>query len=144
MVVFLDANVFLYAAGSDLTRAAPCRAILQRVQEGGLQACTSTEVVQEVLHVIARRLGVAAAVTAAEAVLDLVPVPIAVTTAVMRRSLVVLATAAGVSVRDAVHAAAMAEIACTTIVSADQHFDRIAGLRRIDPLDAEAVRAWLM
>jgi predicted nucleic acid-binding protein len=143
MVVFLDANVFLYAAGTDPLRSEPCRAILRSVQEGRVAACTSTEVVQEVLHVVSRRLGGAAAVVAAEAVLDLVPVPIAVTGAVMRRALVVLVSAPGVSVRDAVHAAAMAEVSCTTIVSADKHFDLIAGLRRIDPLDAQAVMAWL-
>lgn len=143
MQVFLDANVFLYAAGSDPLRAAPCLKLLRAVEAGEIDAVTSTEVVQEVLHVVARRLGAPAAVQAAAAVLDLVPVPLGVDTAVMRQALAFLSDVPGLSVRDAIHAAAMRQVACVQIVSADRHFDLIAGLRRIDPLDSAAVQAWL-
>ena len=143
MQVFLDANVFLYAAGSDAGRAAPCLRILRAVEAGHIEATTSTEVVQEVLHVVARRLGGVAAERAAAAVLDLVPAPLAVDVAVMRAAMELLRNQPQLGVRDAVHAAAMAQIRCTQIVSADRHFDLIAGLRRVDPLREDDVEAWL-
>lgn len=143
MQVFLDANVFLYAAGSDGARAAPCLRILRAVEAGQMDAITSTEVVQEVLHVVARRLGGVAAERAAAAVLDLVPVPVAVDVAVMRVAMELLRNQPQLGARDAVHAATMAQVRCTQIVSADKHFDLVAGLRRIDPLREDEVAAWL-
>jgi predicted nucleic acid-binding protein len=139
MAVFLDANVFLYAAGADPRCADPCRRLLLAVESGALDATTSTEVVQEVLHVVSRRRGNALAVQAAEAVLDLVPAPIAVTADVMRGAIELLRKYPQLSVRDGVHAAAMASVGCAVVVSADRHFDQVAGLKRIDPLVDGAV-----
>jgi len=50
----------------------PCRDLLQAVGDGGLEAVTNTEVLQEILHVRARRLGIKDAVVAVRAASDLV------------------------------------------------------------------------
>ena len=42
-----------------------------------------------------------------------------------------------VQARDAVHAAVMRGHSLTHIVTADRHFDRFVGLRRVDPMDWE-------
>lgn len=139
MAVFLDANVFLYAAGKDTFYANPCRAILVAVEEGRLDATTNTEVVQEVLHVVGRRLGAGAAADAADAVLDLIRDPIPVTAEVMRAAAALLRQYPDLSVRDAVHAASMQSANCRVVVSADRHFDLVPWLRRVDPLDSGAL-----
>lgn len=139
MAVFLDANVFLYAAGRDPRFAEACRKILVAVEQGRLGATTNTEVVQEVLHVVGRRLGATAAAEAADAVLDLIRDPIPVTAEVMRAAAALLRQHPDVSVRDAVHAASMQSINCRVVLSADRHFDLLPWLRRVDPLDWEVV-----
>ena len=45
----------------------------------------------------------------------------------------------GVSARDLVHAAVMQRLGANLIVSADTDFDRLPGLKRLDPAD---VAAW--
>jgi predicted nucleic acid-binding protein len=55
MRVFLDSNVFIYAAGADHPQRAPCAALLRRVAAGELDAVTSAEVIQEIHHVFRRR-----------------------------------------------------------------------------------------
>ena len=60
MQVFLDTNVFLYAAGaSHLLREPcaklPCAKLLRRVADGSLDATINSEVVQEVLYLLTRR-----------------------------------------------------------------------------------------
>ena len=54
-MVFLDANVFLYAAGASDPYREPCRRVLRKVEEGSLPSNTSVEVVQELLYVLWRR-----------------------------------------------------------------------------------------
>lgn len=140
--VFLDANIFLYAAGVDSAVASACRALLGAVRDGRLDATTSTEVVQEVLHVVARRRGAAVAADAADLVLALVPEPIAVTPTVIRQTVAVLRAAPTLSVRDAVHVAAMRSEGLGIVVSADRHFDAV-DVERVDPHDVEAMAALL-
>jgi len=62
--LFLDANVFLYAIGADSPHRAPCRDVLQVVGQGKLDGITSSEVLQEILHVRSRRVNVADAANA--------------------------------------------------------------------------------
>ena len=49
MNVFIDSNLPMYAAGRDHPHRDPARRFLERVREGNVDACTSTEVVQEIL-----------------------------------------------------------------------------------------------
>lgn len=70
--IFLDANVFLYALGADSPYRADCRAVLQTVGAGRLDAITSSEVLQEILHVRSRRVNVTDAASAVRAAANLV------------------------------------------------------------------------
>ena len=55
MPVFLDTNIFLYAAGGPHPEREVCIELLQRVSDGSLDATVSAEVVQEVMFVLGRR-----------------------------------------------------------------------------------------
>ena len=46
MRVFLDTNIFLYAAGGPHPERAACERVLRRVADGSLEATINTEVIQ--------------------------------------------------------------------------------------------------
>ena len=43
-MVFVDSNIFMYAAGSENPHKVPCLTFLHRVAAGTEEACTSVEV----------------------------------------------------------------------------------------------------
>lgn len=54
-MIFIDANVWLYATGGPHQLRDRARAILRTATAGGMPIVTSSEVVQELLHVCLRR-----------------------------------------------------------------------------------------
>jgi predicted nucleic acid-binding protein len=50
MKVFIDSNIPMYVAGRKHPNQDPSRRFLRRVREGKVDACTSTEVLQEILY----------------------------------------------------------------------------------------------
>ena len=136
--VFLDANVFLYAIGEASPFRSACRALLEATANGTLSATTSSEVLQEVLHVRSRRTSAASAVEAVRAAASLVPEVLPVT-----REDVLLACDflerhhhVGLRGRDAVHVAVMRNRSLETLVSADADFDVLDVIKRVDPIEA--------
>ncbi len=133
MRIFLDANIFLYAAGAAHCLKPVCAQLLDRVAAGSLDAITSVEVIQEILHVYSRRgdSRVAAALGVRSAMLfpDLLSVhreDVLAACQLMQRY-------PGLSSRDAVHVASMLANGITRITSTDSDFDRVKEIQRIPP-----------
>lgn len=133
MPAFLDANIFLYAIGGQHPQREACAALLKRVGDGSFNAITSTEVVQELLFVVARRSSRREAVELATEVAALFPDLLPVTRGDMLRACEIIARHPHLSIRDAVHAATMLNNGLNTLVSVDSDFDQIAGIQRILP-----------
>jgi hypothetical protein len=133
MRVFLDTNVFLYAAGRDEVRREPCARVLRRVAEGNLEATTSTEVVQEILYVLVRRGQREEGVELAGQVLRLLPDLLPVTSEDMKRACDLVVRYPRLPVRDAVHAATMLQHGLSHVVSVDEDFDQVREIRRLTP-----------
>jgi predicted nucleic acid-binding protein len=131
--IFLDTNVFLYAAGGGHELREPCRRLLHRVGEGEVVATTSSEVVQEVLYVVARRGRTQEALALARAILDLFPDLLAVGRPEMTLACDLLERYTGLPVRDAVHTATMLTHDIGELRSADTHFDQVREIRRLSP-----------
>lgn len=131
--VFLDTNVFLYAAGREHPHREPCRKVLRQVQDGTLVANTSAEVVQELLYVVSRRGRPRDAIALARSVMGLFPELLPVTRADMEAACRLLERHPALPARDAVHVATMQTGGLDLLVSTDAHFDAIAEIRRIDP-----------
>jgi len=134
-MIFLDANVFLYAAGGDHPLREPCRLVLRKVEDGLLASNTSVEVVQELLYVLSRRGMPSRGVRLARAVLGLFPEMLPITRTDLGDACDLLGAHPGLRPRDAVHVATMRAHGVDTIVSADVHFDRVAGILRVDPAE---------
>jgi len=133
MTAFIDTAVIMYAAGAEHQLRDPCRRLLRRVADGQLEAVTSVEVIQEILHrfTALRRADVGAAM--ARDALDLFAPVLPVTHAVMRRMPDLTERYPTLAARDLVHAATCMEEGIDEIVSPDRGFDLIAGIRRLDP-----------
>jgi hypothetical protein len=130
-MVFLDSNIPMYVAGRDHPLRAPAMRLMERVRAGELDACSSTEVLQELLYRYAglKRLDLAREVY--NLFVALCPIILPVTLADTDRARDVLGSAAGISVRDAVHAAVMLNNGVEDIATFDGGFDLVGGIRRL-------------
>ncbi len=133
MQVFLDTNIFLYAAGGPHPEREACAGLLQRIGEGALEATVNTEVVQELLFVLARRGRRREGLKLARSVLSLFPGLLPVTREDMLRACDLLERYPRLPVRDAIHVATMLNNGLQTVVSVDSDFDQVAGIRRVPP-----------
>ncbi len=130
-MIFVDSNVPMYVAGRDHANKAPAIRLLRRIREGELEACTSAEVLQEILH---RYHGMGRADLARDVYELFVQVctnVLPVTLADTDRALELKAQGLGVSVRDAVHAAVMLNHEIRLIATFDRGFDAVPGIERV-------------
>ena len=131
MTVFLDTAVLMYAAGAEHPLRDPCRAVLQRISDGDLEAVISAEVVQEILHrfvALKRRDMIQPATDALVGLVDEM-FPIEESHALAAKNLVLAYPR--LSARDAVHAAIMHAHRITTILTFDRDFRAVPGIRLI-------------
>jgi len=138
VTVFVDTAVLMYAAGAEHPLQAPCARIVAGIREGEVEATTSVEVVQELIH---RYISIGrpeAARTMATDALDLFAPVLPITHAVMRRVPALGARYPTLQARDLVHVATCIHEGISEIISPDRGFDQVAEIRRIDPLTFSA------
>ena len=130
---FLDANIIMYALGGAHPLQKPCQKILEQTKSGKWLLVTDTEVLQEILYryfsINRAALAEAAYTAVVEMCLEILPV----TLTDLDRTLDLLKNNPTITSRDAVHAAVMLNNDLREIISSDSHFDRIPGIRRVDP-----------
>ena len=133
-MIFVDANVFMYAAGAESPWRAACQAFVRSIGAGsGPLVCTNVEVLQEVLHRY-RSIGRASvAFSVFEGIIDLaIPVlPVSEEDLVHARDL--LEKYRELSTRDAVHLGVMHSHGLSEIYSYDRGFERVGWVRRLEP-----------
>jgi predicted nucleic acid-binding protein len=134
-IVFLDANVVMYAVGSEHPYRLPCQQVMSAIVNDMLRAAIDTEIVQEILHRYGALRRYAEAVAIAQDLLSVVNLVYPVTLRDIRRALELFSaySAQGVQARDTIHAAVMQNNGIRLIISADRHSDLIEGIERIDP-----------
>lgn len=133
MPVFLDTNIFLYAAGRAHPLREACARVLRRVADGTLEAAINTEVIQEILYVLSRRGRREDALSLAAKITALFPDMLAVTRDDMALAVDLLKRYPRLAARDAVHAATMLRSGIRTVISVDPHFDLISEIHRAEP-----------
>jgi predicted nucleic acid-binding protein len=130
--VFIDSNIPMYVAGTEHANRVPALRFLESVRRGDVEACTSTEVLQEILY----RYHSLGRLDLATSVYDLfvavVPEVLPVTLADTDLARELLASTGGISARDAVHGAVMINNAVEHIATFDHGFDRIGKVARWD------------
>lgn len=133
--VLLDVNVPMYAAGQAHAYKEACVWVMREVAEGRLAAAIDTEMIQEILdrYGALRQWRIAVAMARDLLNLILVVYPVLLADARLAVELFEQYAPQGVKARDLLRVALMQNNGLTTIISTDAHFDRIAGIRRLDP-----------
>jgi predicted nucleic acid-binding protein len=126
--VFVDSNIPMYVAGAAHPNRAPAIRFMERVRAGEIDACTSTEVLQEILYRYSAlgRLDLAGRVY--DLFVQMVPEIFAVTLGDTDVARDLVTSVGGVSARDAVHAAVMLNREVDTIATFDRGFERLGRL----------------
>ena len=132
-MILLDANVLMYAAGAEHPNKVPSLALLERVAAGTVDAGADVEVLQEVLH----RYRAIGRWHDGRRVFDLarkiVPTWYPVDLSTLDRARDLLEAHTTLTARGALHAAVYFAVAAEALCTFDRDFDRIAGLRRVEP-----------
>lgn len=120
----------MYVAGAEHPNREPSRRLLERVRKGQVDACTSTEVLQEILYRYTSLDRRDLAREVYDLFVEVCPVVLSVTLADTDRARDLLMAGMGISARDAVHAGVMLNHGVEWIATYDAGFDRVAGVRR--------------
>jgi predicted nucleic acid-binding protein len=136
--ILVDTSVPLYALGAPSPWQADCAAVLLAIADERIEACASTEMIQEALH---HRLRVtqdrARSVQQCQQLRSLVTL-LAFDARVLDVALELVRADDAVRGRDAVHAATAIAHGIGLIASTDPAFDAVPGLTRLTPAQALA------
>ena len=132
-MILIDANVWMFAAGAEHPHRRPALTFLDRVARGELAGVVDAETLQEILH----RYCAIRRWEEGRRVYDLArriaPEVLPITSVIVDHARVLLDTDPRLMARDALHAAAAIEHGVTAICSYDTDFDRLDGVKRIEP-----------
>lgn len=133
MRVFVDANIFMYAAGAAHAHKVPSVRLLERIAGDGVESVTDAEVLQELLYRYWSIKELDEGLALCDQVVRMIPtiLPVGASDVLVARQL--LAQHRTVEPRDTIHAAVMLNHGLTHLYSYDRHFDRIPGLKRLEP-----------
>lgn len=135
-MIVVDTTVLVYAVGADHPLREPCRNLLARVGDGSLAAVTTVDVIQELVHVRARRRGRSDAVALGMAYATLLAPLIRPDAMDLDAGLALLLEHEELGAFDAV-LAATSRRAGAALASADAAFAVVDGLSRLDPAAGE-------
>ena len=128
---FLDANVVMYAAGSEHPLRQPCRRALRRAVDERVAVITDSEVLHRYFAI--RRPDAAAAVY--RSTVDLCNEVAPITEKSTARALELLQEHAELTPRDAIHGATRESAGVRRLLSADRDFDVVSSVQRVDPTE---------
>jgi hypothetical protein len=132
-VILVDANILMYAAGTDHTNKRPSIAFLERAAGGQIEAAIDAEILQEILH----RYRAIRRWQDGRAVFDMArrifPTVFPINAEVLDRTREILDEHDGLMARDALHIAVVEINDLVGICSFDRDSDLVPGLKRLEP-----------
>jgi len=132
-LIVLDTTVLVYAKGQKHPLREPCRSLIEAVASGTVQATTTSEVIQEFVHVRARRRGRRDAASLGRSFADLLSPLLVVGEDELVAGLNLFERHASLGSFDSVLAAATAASGAAALVSADVTFAQVPGLTHLAP-----------
>ncbi len=133
--MFLDANIVMYAIGTEHPLREPCRRALDLAVTQRTPLITDAEVLQEVLYRYFSIRRPEVAKVAYQAVIRLCHETLSITETHTSRALALLLQRPGLSPRDAIHVATMESAGIRRILSTDSHFDALNEVERTGPVE---------
>ena len=132
-MIVLDTTILVYAKGADHPMREPCRALLEAVAGGLLEASTTPEVIQEFVHVRARRRPRLDAAELGRSFADLLSPLLTIAEGHLLAGLKLFERRPRLGAFDAVLAAVAIESGAEALLSADTTFSEVPGIRHIVP-----------
>ena len=131
-MLYLDANVFILPALYKGAKADAAAEVLRRVRDGETEAITASLTIDEVVHIVQKNTTREAGIQVGRAALSMPHLTVANVGADDIRSALTLMEGKGhPKPRDAIHAAVALKHNATTVVSDDDIFEKIQGLKRV-------------
>ena len=131
-MIVLDATALVYAVGEDHPLREPSRTIVSAIADGRLEATTTVEVIEEFVHVRARRRDRADAVERGRELLRLLDPLVAPSETELALALHLFKEHEALGMFDAVLAATALQVGAEALVSADRAFASVHGLAYLD------------
>jgi predicted nucleic acid-binding protein len=141
-MIVVDTTVLVYAKGADHPLREPCRTLTVAIADGRIEATTTTEVIQEFVHVRARRRERSDAVALGRDYVELLSPLLSVTRDHLQRGLELFEATPRLGAFDAVLAATAAQSGAAAVVSADTAFAGLPDIAHIVP-DADGIAGLL-
>jgi predicted nucleic acid-binding protein len=132
-VIVLDTTVLVYAKGATHPLRDSCRRLIAAIAGGEIQATTTVEVIQEFVHVRARRRGRADAVALGSDYAELLSPLLSVNLEDLRHGLSMFERSEQLGAFDAVLAAAAISASADALVSADAAFSALSTVPHVVP-----------
>jgi uncharacterized protein len=132
-MIVLDTTVMVYAKGADHPLRDPCRGLIEAIAERRLEATTTVEAVQELVHVRARRRGREDAAALGRSYAQLLAPLLTVSGATLDRGLALYERSERLGAFDAVLAAAAEVAGASALVSADTAFAELTDIEHVVP-----------
>lgn len=136
-MIVLDTTVLVYAVGGAHPLAAPCQRLIDLIGDGQFAATTTAQVIQEFVHVRARRRDRRDAVEIGSRFVALLTPLLPVGEEDLADGMRLFERVDGLGAFDAVLAAAAINADAEALVSADRAFSRIRRLPSIEPGTSE-------
>ena len=131
-MLYLDSNVFIYAAINTQEQGNKARALLQKIQQGQEKAATSALTFDEVYWSIKKHKQELAKETC-NALLNFPNLKIIPFTRELAQKALEIIEESHLQPRDAIHAATAIATEADCIISTDPHFDKLKEIKRKQP-----------
>jgi predicted nucleic acid-binding protein len=141
-LILLDTTVLVYAKGQDHPLRDPCLELIDAIAEGQVEATTTVEVVQEFVHVRARRRDRSDAAALGRDYAELLSPLLTPTTQDLYDGLALYERTRGIGAFDAVLVSSAARAGITALVSADTGFAEVSQITHVVP-NAAGLRSLL-
>jgi predicted nucleic acid-binding protein len=138
-VILVDTTVLSYAVGIEHPLREPCRRLLRAHADARVQAATTIEVIQEFVHVRARRRSRADAVALARQYMAALSL-LVTSAAELDLALTLFEQQSALGAFDSVLAAVAVTQRVDALVSADRAFSDVPNLRWVDPATSDLDR----
>jgi len=132
-VILLDTTVLVYAKGEDHALRDPCRDLIEAISDRLIEATTTVEVIQEFVHVRARRRDRRDAAALGRDYAELLSPLLSPTVEDLRAGLALFERSGALGAFDAVLAACAARTGIEALVSADTAFAGLAEIPHVIP-----------
>jgi len=128
--LYIDSNVFIFAATDRGKLGQNCREIIRLINEQKITCAASFLVVDEAMWILKKRVGRDSSIKITKAMLSMPIKWVEVDKSVIIKMIDIFEKTT-LDPRDAIHIASMKELGLSVIVSEDNDFDKVDGIKRV-------------